>query len=77
LREHLTYFDAATLGRLLEDAGFHVLEARSCVRYFPLSHLVGRLRQLGLPAGSLGEALGRRVVGAPAGEMRVVARRGG
>ncbi len=73
LREHLTYFDAATMTRLLETEGYRVVSIRPCLRYFPLAHLAARLRQAGVPVGRWGDALGRRVIAAPAGEMRVVA----
>ena len=75
LREHLTYFDVATMTRLLETEGYRVVTIGPCLRYFPLAHLATRLRQAGVPVGRLGEAIGRRVIAAPAGEMRVVARK--
>ncbi len=75
LREHLTYFDVPTMTRLLETEGYRVVTIRPCLRYFPLAHLAARLRQAGVPVGRWGDALGRRVIAAPAGEMRVVARK--
>jgi SAM-dependent methyltransferase len=77
LREHLSYFNEATITRLLEEAGYRVVSVRPCLRYFPLAHLAGRLGQLGLPVTSVSAVLGRLVVAAPAGEMRVVAKYGG
>lgn len=79
LREHLTYFDEATMTRLLTEEGYRVAAIRPCLRYFPAGHLGRRFQQMGLPVGALlgSAALSRMVIGAPSGEMRVVARREG
>jgi SAM-dependent methyltransferase len=71
LREHLTYFDSMTVRRLLDEAGFDVLSVRPSLRFFPVGHLV---RRLGLSRDGKASMLATRVVAAPAGEMRVVAR---
>ena len=71
LREHLTYFDSVTVRRLLDEAGFDVISVRPSLRFFPVGHLV---RRLGLSREGAASRLATRVIAAPAGEMRVVAR---
>lgn len=73
LREHLSYFDGQSLRRLLEPAGFRVLDIRPAVRHFSLAHLMGRLGQLGMPAGRLTSALGSVTLAGPVGELRLAA----
>ena len=41
---HIFYFSEQTLGRMLEEAGFTVVEARSFGRIFTLDYWLGRLR---------------------------------
>lgn len=80
LREHLWYFDAASLSRFLGQNGFEILERSPNRVTFSVT---GMLRRLGQYEGPLGRAA-RLLVGTPRlaqllarfpiGEMRVVAR---
>jgi 2-polyprenyl-3-methyl-5-hydroxy-6-metoxy-1,4-benzoquinol methylase len=78
LREHLWYFDARSLRRLLDEAGFEVIDVSPCLRWFPLGHLAERFAQLGVGASLAPRAralASRLVLAGPAGEMRIAARK--
>jgi 2-polyprenyl-3-methyl-5-hydroxy-6-metoxy-1,4-benzoquinol methylase len=80
LREHLWYFCAATMARVLSQAGFMVVEMRPKMVQYSLANI---LRRLGQYSGAL-PSLARRLSGVPGfsrlrlrlpmGEMDVVAR---
>ena len=80
LREHLWYFDATCLSRLLGQCGFEILERSPNRVTFSMTSV---LRRVGQYEGPLGRAsrrladaprMGRLVARFPIGEMRIVAR---
>jgi SAM-dependent methyltransferase len=80
--EHLFYFSAATLERLLKRAGFLVEAQRTCWRSFGVSDLAARLWGFWGLAGATTLArgleaigLGRLSVSIPTNEMLMIARR--
>ena len=83
LREHLWYFSPATIARLLDRAGYDLLETRPKWVSFSLQNVAARLAQypgpLGRGARSLrgSRRLARVSVRFPMGEMHVIARRRG
>ncbi|HKW93349.1 MAG TPA: class I SAM-dependent methyltransferase [Methylomirabilota bacterium] len=80
LREHLWYFGPRTIGRLLADAGFELIEVRSRLVRFSGARVLARLEQdPGEMAGlsrrlSRVNLLCRLTLRVPTGEMDVVAR---
>jgi 2-polyprenyl-3-methyl-5-hydroxy-6-metoxy-1,4-benzoquinol methylase len=82
LREHLWYFAPSTIGRLLAEVGFSLINHRSKRVRFSLATIASRLGQYPGAAGALANRLSRfsileRVsVRFPIGEMYVVARMG-
>jgi SAM-dependent methyltransferase len=80
LREHLWYFSPDTVGRLLLQAGFDLIQTRSKLVQFSLANVLGRLAQypgaLCATAGCLFRIpiCGRLRLRFPMGEMDVVAR---
>jgi 2-polyprenyl-3-methyl-5-hydroxy-6-metoxy-1,4-benzoquinol methylase len=80
LREHLWYFDATCLSRLLGQCGFEILERRPNRVTFSMRNVLRRLGQyegsFGRPSRLLAKApmMERIVAHFPIGEMLVVAR---
>lgn len=80
LREHLWYFSPDTIGRLLSESGFQVVETRTKWVSFSLANVAGRLSQYRGPVASTAARVsGNRALRAasvrfPMGEMDVVAR---
>jgi 2-polyprenyl-3-methyl-5-hydroxy-6-metoxy-1,4-benzoquinol methylase len=80
LREHLWYFSPETLGRLLERAGFELVESRPKWVSFSLANVAGRLAQYRGPVSRAASRVANaRLLRAasvrfPMGEMDVVAR---
>jgi SAM-dependent methyltransferase len=83
LREHLWYFSPDTMGAVLRQAGFDLIETRPRTVRFSLANILGRLAQYpGRPGRvaarlSSAPALKRVTIRFPMGEMDVVARRRG
>jgi 2-polyprenyl-3-methyl-5-hydroxy-6-metoxy-1,4-benzoquinol methylase len=79
LREHLWYFSPDTLGRLLSQTGFSVVDVRSKWVSFSLANVAGRLAQYRSPiTGAAARAAESRLLRSasvrfPMGEMDVVA----
>jgi 2-polyprenyl-3-methyl-5-hydroxy-6-metoxy-1,4-benzoquinol methylase len=80
LREHLWYFGPETMGRLLAEAGFDLVETRPKLVRFSVANILTRLGQYpgAIPARagrfSRASVLRRISVRFPIGEMDVVAR---